>query len=184
MEPSLIFYDDTKTCSKSKLKKSLITYLDHRLDCIENNARLPNFPEFLSENLVKLMILKKDSSSDVCRAKDIKRAGDLYSNTEGRIEVKCFSSKGPISFGPNEPWDTIYFLDASDCANGNYTCYKICLDSKSDVIQNLKVSSTETFFQQTKNKRRPRITWEIIESQVPKSYIHIVFKGHLDQVIN
>ena len=184
MQHALVFYDDSKSYSKTKLKTSLEKYINWRLDCMQQQVRLPNFPEHISENIVKYMIMLYSPGSDVCWAKDIDFPGDLYSNKDQKIEVKCFSSDGPITFGPSESWDNIYFLDAKDCVNGNYTCYKIPLTNTSQMFLNLKVNEKETFGQQCKDKRRPRLNWKVFKSQVPMSLINIVFKGHIDRILN
>jgi hypothetical protein len=184
MQSTLIFYDESKSFSKEQLKQSLDTYMNYRQNCMKQGVRLPNFPEHISENLVKFMIMNHNPNTDVCWAKDINVSGDLFSNTEQRIEVKCFSSDGPITFGPNEPWDNIYFLDARDCVNGNYTCYRVGLKSTSDVISNLRINSKQTFGHHCKSNRRPRLSWKLLKEQIPSSFMRIIFKGHVKRIIN
>ena len=90
---------------------------------IYNNLKIhrrPNFPDAVSENMVRYMIYdhykiimpKKASCGDISY-------GSL------KIEAKCFSSDGPISFGPTEKWDRIYFLDARDYMNDKFICYEL-----------------------------------------------------------
>jgi len=74
--------------------------------------RNPNFPEAISENIVKFAynyVYKKCPSWNTL-------SGDLelYDDTLKKIlklEVKGFSSNGPSSFGPTEQWNKLYFID-------------------------------------------------------------------------
>ena len=63
-------------------------------------GRNPNFPEDISETMIMHILQSKDPTC----TRDTK-SGDLWSKSEKKIECKCFTSNGPISFGPNSKWD-------------------------------------------------------------------------------
>jgi hypothetical protein len=60
-----------------------------------------------------------------------------------RIEIKGFMSDGPCSFGPEERWDWIYFVDCKNCLEKQFSVYEIKLSNKSDKWRNIIVSGTE-----------------------------------------
>lgn len=161
----------------SVLKSRLTSYIQYLSNCIEHqhqNIRRPNFPEDISENIVKFVIREKID-------KTVKRSktGDLESQLEGQIEVKCFSAVGPTSFGPTEKWSTLYFLDATRCLENYYTVYRIALSNNSDCWKNISINKSETYQDHCQQKRRPRINWNDIKKQLPTSEISIVFSGYL-----
>src|SRR3989304_3782943 len=77
--------------------------------------RRPNFPEYLSENIIK-HILQNNGDNTI----EKNNPGDLFSRIDGNIECKCFSSNAPISFSPKTTWDSLYILDARDWTNDFY----------------------------------------------------------------
>lgn len=107
---------------------------------------MPNFPEIISENLIKFYI--QDFENRNCINS---KSGDLQiNNSDGKlpskIEIKCFTSQGPTSFGPTEKWEEIYFLDAINIfENGIIKIYKCNLPNDSFVWQNLQFNKNETF---------------------------------------
>lgn len=143
--------------------------------------RLPVFPEDISENLVKYIIKKKEGNTFSRK----KSGGDLVSPQDGtRIEVKCFTSTGPSSFGPKEKWDSIYFFDAMNILTHNSECilYKIEESNDSEIFQNIKVNKNETFKDQCLQQRRPRIAFSKISQQIPAN-IQKVFQGNIFEFI-
>ena len=90
-------------------------------------SRAPNFPSIISEHIAKFGLKKKgvDSNWDI-------QSGDLSTDT-GLIEVKCFSSTGPSSFGPKEKWNKLVFVDATDFKLYNFKVY--CIDIPNDSPQ-------------------------------------------------
>ena len=58
--------------------------------------RMPNFPETISENLIRHIIQIKEKYSCVRNV----YSGDLCKENGKRIECKTFTSFGPCSFGP------------------------------------------------------------------------------------
>lgn len=136
-------------------------------------VRLPFIPEDISENIVKNIIhnkLQDNTSSWSCKT------GDLQSQKEGKQECKCFTSDGPPSFTPSSDWDVIYFLDARKWLDDIFVLYRITLKRTSYEWKNIKVSKTQTFEDQIKQGRRPRITWESLQPQV-QNYCTKVFEG-------
>jgi len=97
-------------CKEKLLKifqiyKSYIIEIEKLNKELKNKIRKPNVPEALSENLVKFILQKK---INICLSWNC--TGDLR-NKNIYFEVKCFSSKGPTSFGPSQNFSSIYFLD-------------------------------------------------------------------------
>jgi hypothetical protein len=136
-------------------------------------VRLPSIPEDISENIVKNIIRNKlddNTSSWECGT------GDLQSEKEGKQECKCFTSDGPPSFTPSSDWDVIYFLDARKWLEDKFVLYRIPLKRTSSEWKNIKVSKTQTFEDQTKQGRRPRITWESLHPQI-QPYCTKVYEG-------
>ena len=154
------------TYSEELLKEQFVlhkSYVNGRINTtikIGVKVRLPSIPEDISENIVKNIIHNK--LNDKTSRWDCKK-GDLESQKEGKQECKCFTSNGPLSFTPSSEWDVIYFLDARNwLKNDIFILYKISLKRTSTQWKNIKVSKTQTFEDQTKQGRRPRITWEFL----------------------
>lgn len=126
-------------------------------------VRLPSIPEDISENIIKQIIHNK--LGDRTSSWDCKK-GDLQSQKEGKQECKCFTSDGPPSFTPSSDWDVIYFLDARKWLDDTFVLYRVGLRRTSSEWKNIKVSKNQTFEDQTKQGRRPRITWESLKPQL------------------
>jgi hypothetical protein len=134
--------------------------------------RKSNFPSHISENIVKNAMYNKYHIMPNWNCK----VGDLtFCNR--KIEVKAFTSAGPSSFGPNENWDWIYFLDCIDFEN--VKIYEIKLSNTSPEWKTIMVNSSETFYDQCRQKRRPRVKFEDIRKQL-YSYISTIFTGNID----
>ena len=144
-------------------------------------VRLPSIPEDITENIVKNIIRNKlhdNTSSWDCEK------GDLQSEIEGKQECKCFTSDGPSSFTPLSDWDVIYFLDAKKWLDDDvFVLYKIPLTRTSTEWKNIKVSKTQTFEDQTKQGRRPRITWESLYPQI-QTYCTKVYEGPFSDIFS
>jgi hypothetical protein len=138
--------------------------------------RLPNFPETVSENLIKDIIMISEKSYCIRNVK----SGDLKKEDK-RIECKTFISRGPCSFGPKESWDEIYFLDATKYQQKRFKLYKVNLSNKDLEFQNILVNKKETFHDQAKLGRRPRIKFETMMQQI-KEYSEIIFDGYLSEL--
>jgi hypothetical protein len=143
--------------------------------------RLPGFPEDISENIIKFIIQNK--LGDRTTTRDCKN-GDLQSKVEGKQECKCFTSSGPSSFTPKSDWDVIYFLDARAWLRcDKFILYRIPLKRTSHEWGNIKVSKTQTFEDQTKQGRRPRIAWDSLYPQISK-YCEKVYEGYFDDIFS
>jgi len=140
--------------------------------------RLPCIPEDISENIIKFIIINKLGISSKWSSEE---SGDLISVEEGKQECKCFTSDGPLSFTPSSEWDVIYFLDGRDWFNDNFILYKVFLKRSSEEWKNIKVNKTETFYDQSKKGRRPRITWNSLKPQII-DYCSEVFRGNFNEI--
>ena len=145
---------------------------------IRVNVRLPSIPEDISENIVKYIIHNK--LQDITSLWNCKK-GDLQSLKEGKQECKCFTSDGPLSFTPSSEWDVIYFLDARKWLIDHFILYKVSLKRTSEEWKNIKVSKSQTFEDQTKQGRRPRITWEALKPQI-EPYYKKVYEGIFEDI--
>jgi hypothetical protein len=173
------------TYSEELLKEQYILhkiYVNGRINTtikIGVKVRLPCIPEDISENIIKFIIHNK--LNDKTSRWDCKK-GDLESKNEGKQECKCFTSDGPPSFTPSSDWDVIYFLDARNWLKDDiFILYKILLKRTSTEWKNIKVSKTQTFEDQAKQGRRPRITWEALYPQIEKHCIK-VYEGTFDNI--
>ena len=172
--------------SKELLKEQYIlhkSYVQGRINTtlkIGVKVRMPSIPEDISENIIKFIIHNKlgdNTSKWNCKN------GDLFSKKEGIQECKCFTSDGPLSFTPTSNWDCIYFLDARQWLNDNFVLYKISLKRTSIEWSSIKVSKTQTFEDQTKQGRRPRITWNSLFEQI-STYCSKVYEGSYQDIFN
>ena len=104
-----------------------------------------------------------------------------------KIEVKCFSSLGPSSFGPTEKWDLLYFLDAMDFKNKNFKLYEIRMSNNHDTWCNIKMNKQETYKEQCDSGKRPHIAFEKIKEQLDKinvNYCKLIWSGHISELDN
>jgi DNA (cytosine-5)-methyltransferase 1 len=137
--------------------------------------RKPNFPEIISEKIVEIIFFDSNLST---------KSGDIIINGK-RIEIKCFSSIGPISFGPKEKWDIIIFVNA---INHPEIEVLICnFSNESKEWNNIKVNKLETYSDQCKQKRRPRIGFKELEKQIKivsvlKSNILQIFQNNIPKL--
>src|ERR1700747_792594 len=174
-----------------KIKKHILKVFNHYLEAIENakiskevglNARNPNFPSEISEYIVKHSLCKywDLDKDDIIKPKD----GDLMLVSDKRkIEVKCFSSNGPISFGPIEKWNFLILVDARKCNINEFKIYEIPFANTTNVIKNIPVSKTENFDDQAKQKRRPRIRPNELLSYL-NDKVKLIKEGTLEKLLN
>ena len=156
---------------KRYAKERKSTTIDEGLE-----VRQSNFPEDISENIVKYIIRNKLCITSTWN----KKKGDLYSEEEGNQECKCFTSIGPMSFSPEKKWDILYCLDGQKwLENDTFILYR--LDLSNSQWNNLYINKTETLEDQVKQKRRPRIKFNMIQSQYP-SHCTIIYKGTFDDI--
>jgi hypothetical protein len=166
------------------IKKILINYnqtfiLYQDINKILNikKIRNQNFPSEISENLVKFAIFKKYKIYGNWDTK----CGDLNVLNK-KIEIKAFMSSGPTSFGPDEKWDWIYFVDAKRHMCNRFTIYELKLKNTSSTWLNLKVNKNETFKMQCQAKRRPRLCFSEIYRQLQNKF-SIIFDGNIEELI-
>jgi hypothetical protein len=139
--------------------------------------RFPNFPSEISENIVRLCYFKKYG---VLPEWDTKN-GDLLIDNK-KLEVKAFSSKGPSSFGPSESWKKIYFVDCKNFINDIFIVYEINLSNEDSSWKNIKLNKKDSYEDQCKQKRRPRIHFDNIKSQLEKKYINKLYEGNINLI--
>jgi len=137
--------------------------------------RFPNFPEGLSENIIRLFIINKENRNCHCS-----NVGDLIIENQ-KIEIKCFSSKGPTSFGPKEKWKEIYFLDCLEFKNNKFRIYKCNLSNDSHEWQKIQINKNETFYDVCMKGKRPRINFEELKKQLLNN-ISLVYDGNFENL--
>jgi hypothetical protein len=155
-----------------------IEYID-KLKKFKNKTncslRFPNFPECISENIIKeyINIIEKRKCISSTNSGDLEVIDNLK---KIKIEVKCFTSTCPSSFGPNEKWDEIYFLDAKNFANKKFKIYKLNLSNVSNEFKLIKINSEKTYEQVCKEGKRPRLSFKILKEQL-KNNVNLVYEG-------
>jgi hypothetical protein len=159
-------------------EKEINTFLKNK------KIRLSNFPSHISENIAKLAINKKyrfmpNWDTD---------KGDLILKTKTRIirmEVKGSINlfNGPPTFGPTEEWDIIYFVDGVNTMEKKYKVYEIKLSNNSHKWKNIKVNKTQTYYDQCLQKRRPRIVFRELQSQLGND-CKLIFDGNINELYN
>jgi len=144
--------------------------------------RLSNFPSHISEAIAMYAINKEHGFMPNWDSTD---KGDLcYTDQTGkkiRFEVKGsinLYDSGPVSFGPTEEWDKIYFVDGVNTQNKIYKVYEVELSNVSEIWKSIKVSKKQTYYEQCLQKRRPRIQFCGIHSQLGKN-CKLIFDGHI-----
>jgi hypothetical protein len=163
-----------------ELYNIFITYYNSILNFIKKNKikmRLPIFQESLSENMIRLFILNNEKRNCNCS-----KVGDLCIDDNIKIEVKCFSSSGPSSFGPTESWNKLYFLDALNFNENKFKIYKCNLSNNSEEWSKLKINSKETYSDVCKKGIRPRLEFNKIKLQLGNK-IELLFEGNINKMI-
>ena len=146
----------------------------------KKKIRNPNFPSEISENIVKYCLVK-------CKRYKIfpnwdTEFGDL-DWVYKKLEVKCFSSTGPSSFGPTEKWDYIYFLDALDFKNKNFKLYEIRLSNTNKTWNDLKINKTKTYKMVCDSGKRPRICFDQVKEQLSDN-CKLIWSGNINDLKN
>lgn len=159
-----------------KIHKEYVEKIISASTILNIKVRSPIMPEHISENIIK-MVLKKYLKMDTC---SWNCKGDL-SYEGNKIECKTFTSNGPLSFGPNEAWDYIYFYDAREWLKDKHIIYKLSVKNTDPIFQNIKINKTETFNEQAKMDRRPRIIFEEFKTQLGDKLIKI-FEGKFEEI--
>ena len=138
--------------------------------------RRQNFLPEISENIAKFAIFKKYNKMPNWNTKN----GDL-SLGDKQLEVKAYSSGGPISFGPKERWEKLYIVDALDHQNKNFRVYEINLSNDDPEWENIQVKKNQTYQEQCDAKRRPRITMDALEPQIGQ-HLELIFDGNISEL--
>jgi hypothetical protein len=168
------------------------------------DARNQNFESELSENIA-LHLIRRIRNVDVQWSKDHKNhVGDLFIKdayipvdlvvnaddtvrvdihrpVNEKIEIKAYTSTGPSSFGPNEQWHSLYFLDCRAYDQFHFKLYQIRLSNRDDTWRRLRFNSKETFDTIAKSGKRPRLSFENpggIKDQLGKACT-LIWEGNL-----
>jgi len=123
----------------------------------EYKSREPNLPEGISETA---FCIYSGSVRLIKIYGNCNKSADTYNlKTMETEQIKATSVEEDLtSFGPNSRWDKLYFLDfyRNGDMDGSFDVYQI----DSELIYNSIVnkSKNETFTEQQKQKRRPRLS--------------------------
>ena len=148
----------------------------------KRKIRYSNFPSHISENIAKFAIYKKYGRIPNW---DTDKGDLIFKNKSQiiRLEVKgsIDLSNGPPTFGPTEEWDRIYFVDGVNTSEKRYKVYEIILSNRSDTWKNIKLNKKQTYNDQCLQKRRPRLTFSEIQTQLSE-YCKLIFDGHISEL--
>ena len=179
---------DVDTYTKDVLLEHLRLFKEYTTKTNELNKmyytdiRGTNFPEHISENIVKFVIQNIEKDKSCVWAKSIGKPGDLYTSN-GSVEVKAFSSKGPTTFGPHKKFNTMYFLDACEWKKSFFVVYKTILSSTDQGWKSLKISEQETIEDKMNKGQRPHLNWCSLSSQLKKiGKLEEIYRGTLSSV--
>lgn len=168
------------------------TYVSRRIETTKKigvKVRLPSIPEDISENIVKFILHNhpgefQDKTSKW--SKSIDKKGDLLSEKEKIQECKCFTSDAPPTFGSNENWDVIYFLDARKWLDNKFTLLRISLSNTSTEWKSIMMTKDETYAMKCEkggSRSRPHITWKKLYPQI-KQHCKVIFSGTFEDIFN
>ena len=174
-------YDDLLKCIKM-YNNQIIFENDMNKSLKKKKIRKTGFPSHISENIVKFVFYK---IYKIMPTWDTNK-GDLVVNEYSK-RIECKGSinlyNGPPSFGITEEWDYIYFVDGIETLDLKYKVYEFKIKNNSNKWKNLMVNETETFYDQGKQKRRPRLTFKKICDQLKNDY-RLIFNGHISELNN
>lgn len=149
----------------------------------KKKIRRTNFPESISENIVKFAFFKNYNIMPNWDTKVGDLELDIGINKPEilKIEVKgaLDLNNGPSSFGPKEKWDIIYFIDAKYIFDNIFKIYEIKLSNESILWKKLEVSDKVTWEDFVKTGKRPRMNFTQIQKQLPNKYIKTLFNGNI-----
>jgi hypothetical protein len=152
-------------------------YIQRQLIKNKISIRLDPIPSDISENLIKYIIINILNDNTCYWSK----TGDLHSNKYNKIECKCFTSDGPISFSPTPKWNVLFCLDMRKWIENKIILYKINVESNSDLWNSIIINKKETFNDQIIQKRRPRICWNNLYKQI-KDFTDISYNGTFEDI--
>ena len=170
-------YTDKILRDQYLLHKEYVLHRKQTLKLVNVEFRSVGLPEDISENIIKFIIRNK--LGDTTSRWNCK--GDLLSDKFGIQECKSFTSNGPISFTPSSNWAEIYFLDSRNWLENKFALWRVCKSRTSDDWKKIKVSKLQTFDDQCKQGRRPRINWEKLYPQI-SLFCEKVFEGIFDDI--
>lgn len=171
--------DDVENVTDEQVTHILNHYKTYYRVCKKYKLRAPNFPEGISENIVKYYI-----ENIRCINADVGDLSKIEEECTSKIEVKCFTSIGPTSFGPTEVWDELYFLDALNFNKNMYKIYRISMKNTDRRFQKMKVNKKETYGDQCRDGRRPRLCFNMLKKKLEKyDEFELVFDGSYESLI-
>ena len=188
----------------SHVRKLLETYLEYTRTIDEMNndilrknkyskmCRRPNPPSEVTEHMALFAWHSKFGTYPVWAIKggDLKLC-DMKTPKHRcltQIEVKAFTSDGPISYGPKEKWNVIMYVDLRDLIkNQTLKVYLVNETNTSKLFRNLPVkkpTDTEkgTFGEQRERGRRPRLCFDKTKEYFRERMI-CIFSGHLEELL-
>ena len=143
-------------------------------------------PSDISETITGYILQKLGDKT--CRPA---KRGDLVSDQEGIVQVKCFTSPGPVSFGSSTYWDVIYFLDAKEWFQRDwFRLYRVNLSSTDPRWTSLRFTTSNTFASMIHRERedqgiptRPRCAFDKLLPQFGDACT-IVYEGTIHEILD
>ncbi len=138
---------------RKKLRELFLAWKKLCFGMEEFKSRKVNIPEGISEGAFSLAfkvprVIKVSGGPGSFDAINL--------NTKKRYQIKAVSVENDLtSFGPKSIWDELYWLDfyRDGKLDGSFDIYKI----PNNLIYNFKVNATQTFRDQQRQGRRPRM---------------------------
>ena len=176
-----------KDCMTKDLLETIIDkYIDYYkfIDSVnqqlnKKKCRHENLPSHISENICKFAIAKKYKMMPCWDT----LKGDLQLYTK-QLEVKGFISDGPSSFGPNESWERIYFVDAKDILQLKFKVYEMQLANNSEIWRSVQMSSKNTYGTIADANKRGLLRASFYKVFYPqlKTHCKLIFDGHFSEL--
>ena len=169
-------YDEFSSGIKRKLLR------EHRLQ--RYTGRVPNFPEFISENLVLYALIRKGWTIETnCGQCNTKSCDIQWTDSEGEThwgEVKCKFS-GPSQFSPKKksPNEILFYVDAQNHLDGGKIIIHYMRDYE-EKLKSIEVKKGETVCDQQGQGRRARFSID-----TPEFFQHFIplYEGSVSDLL-
>jgi hypothetical protein len=148
--------------------------------------RKPPFPSEISETLVCSLLWKiKQIKTNPNSIRYNKSTGDLTLQNKKNIEVKCFSSDGPMSFGPITKWNSLCIVDALNYINNDFKVYFVNAEDTDNIWNQIKINKKTSFNEAKKTGILPRLNPSNLINQLTKfNKITLMYQGTFEDAIN
>ena len=154
---------------------SYIQFTDSMKSLSEFPINCPKFPNKISEYLVIYALFKKYNMAAHFNIKQNIILG------KKKIRVKGFSSFAPSSFGKNEEWDYLYFVDCRNYKKKNFSIWEIKLSNNHPKWKSIMVNKTDTYMDKCNQKKPIRASFLNIVQQLSQD-CSCIYTGYLENL--